>query len=234
MREPVAWSRRVRIPLPAAVDVRWTLRYLVVRTVDSLERINGANYLRSVRNHGTGAHVLLDLHHDEAGDALVARTRPALPAAEIRAMVDRAFDLTADLTAFAKRGGKLLITIGTNDTLASPGAQLACYQALIDRMGRASLDSFARLFVMPGANHGMGGTNAPLDGEGRTIPANPIPNSYDRIGLITDWVENHQAPGRSVTVSGGGRTLPLCSYPEYPKYVQGPVNAAASYVCSGK
>lgn len=106
MSDPVTWSRRVRIPLPAAVDVRWTLRYLVVRTVDSLERIDGANYLRSVRNHATGAHVLLDLHHDEADHAIVARTRPALPAAEIRALVDRAFDLTADLSAFAKLASK--------------------------------------------------------------------------------------------------------------------------------
>lgn len=112
MSGPVAWSRRVRIPLPAAVDVRWTLRYLVVRTVDSLERVSGANYLRSVRNHATGAHVLLDLQHDEAGHALIARTRPALPAADIRAMVERAFDLTADLTAFAKLASK--------DTLLKP------------------------------------------------------------------------------------------------------------------
>ena len=29
-----------------------------------------------------------------------------------------------DLSAFARRGGRLLVNIGTNDTLASPGAQL--------------------------------------------------------------------------------------------------------------
>ena len=29
-----------------------------------------------------------------------------------------------DLGAFARRGGKLIVAIGTNDTLASPGAQL--------------------------------------------------------------------------------------------------------------
>ncbi|MCC7054926.1 MAG: DNA-3-methyladenine glycosylase 2 family protein [Gemmatimonadaceae bacterium] len=94
------WSRRVRIPLPADVDVRWTLRYLVVRTVDSLERIAGAQYLRSVRDHASGRHLLLDLAHDADGHALLARTRPALPAAEIRALVERSFDLTTDLAAF--------------------------------------------------------------------------------------------------------------------------------------
>ena len=39
-----------------------------------------------------------------------------------------------DLGAFARRGGKMIVTIGTNDTLASPGAQLDYYQSLIDTM----------------------------------------------------------------------------------------------------
>jgi 3-methyladenine DNA glycosylase/8-oxoguanine DNA glycosylase len=82
------------------VDVRWTLRYLVVRTVDALERVDGAHYLRSVRDHATGTHVLLDLAHDADGHAIVARTRPALPATEISAMVERSFDLATDLTSF--------------------------------------------------------------------------------------------------------------------------------------
>lgn len=100
MSAAIAWSRRVRIPLPADVDVAWTLRYLVVRTVDALERVNGSHYLRSVRDHETGAHLLLELEHDVAGQALLARTRPTLPAADVLAMVRRAFDLDADLTAF--------------------------------------------------------------------------------------------------------------------------------------
>ena len=30
----------------------------------------------------------------------------------------------------------MIVTIGTNDTLASPGAQLDYYQSVIDKMGR--------------------------------------------------------------------------------------------------
>ena len=37
-----------------------------------------------------------------------------------------------------KRGGKMIVTIGTNDTLASPGAQLDYYQSVLDKMGRAT------------------------------------------------------------------------------------------------
>jgi hypothetical protein len=136
-----------------------------------------------------------------------------------------------DLTAFARRGGKMIVAIGTNDTLASPGAQLDYYQSLVDKMGRAQLDAFARLFVLPQTGHGLSGTNYAMDGEGKTIPSAPIPNSWNRVAMLIDWVERGVAPGISETVTAGDRSLPLCSYPRYPKYNAGPVTQAASYRC---
>ncbi len=136
-----------------------------------------------------------------------------------------------DLSAFMRRGGKMIVAIGTNDTLASPGSQLDYYQALIDKMGRASLDSFARLYVIPQAGHGLAGRNYDTDGEGKTIPAAAIPNTWDRVSLLTGWVERGVAPKMSETVTAGEKSLPLCSYPTYPKFVSGPVTVAASYTC---
>jgi Tannase and feruloyl esterase len=136
-----------------------------------------------------------------------------------------------DLSAFARRGGKVIVAIGTNDTLASPGAQLDYYQALVDKMGRTQLDSFARLFVLPQTGHGLNGSNYSLDGEGKTIPAAPIPNSWDRVSILMNWVERGVAPGMSERVTAGERSLPLCSYPTSPKYVSGPVTQANSYRC---
>jgi tannase/feruloyl esterase len=136
-----------------------------------------------------------------------------------------------DLSSFAKRG-KMIVTIGTNDTLASPGAQLDYYQSVIDKMGRPAVDKFARFFVIPQANHGLAGTNYATDGEGKTISTAPIPNTYDRLSVLMEWVENNTAPPMALTVTAASRSLPLCSYPTYPKYVNGPVNAAASYTCS--
>jgi hypothetical protein len=43
------------------------------------------------------------------------------------------------------------------------------------------------------------------------------------------WVEQNQAPGKTLVVTSGNRSLPLCSYPNYPKYVSGPVESASSY-----
>jgi feruloyl esterase len=127
-----------------------------------------------------------------------------------------------------------MVIIGTNDTLASPGAQVAYYQAVIDRMGRAAVDSFARLFVLPQTDHVLNGRSYSVDGDGKQIDVQPIPNTYDRVGLITAWVEKGMAPGGSVTVTAGERSLPMCSYPEYPKYVRGPAGEASSFTCASK
>jgi feruloyl esterase len=148
---------------------------------------------------------------------------------ELSAMLDAT---NPDLSAFQRRGGKMIVTIGTNDTLASPGAQLDYYQSVLDTMGGATVDRFARLFVMPQAGHGLSGTNYTVDGNGRQIPALPIPNRHDQVGLLFDWVERGMAPAKSVIVTAGDKSLPLCSYPTYPRYQGGPATAATSYVCA--
>ena len=79
-----------------------------------------------------------------------------------------------DLKAFDKGGGKLIVAICTNDTLASPGALLDYYQSVIKKMGRKKVDAIARLFVLPQANHGLGGTNYSVDGNGKSIPTAPF------------------------------------------------------------
>lgn len=139
-----------------------------------------------------------------------------------------------DLSAFLKRGGKMIVVIGTNDTLASPGAQLDCYQAVIEKMGRSNVDAFARFFVLPQTGHGLSGTNYAFDGDGKPQESRQIPSTFDRIALLVDWVEKGVSPGKSINVTGGGRSLPMCSYPEYPKYNKGPVDAAESYECSSR
>ncbi len=139
-----------------------------------------------------------------------------------------------DLSAFQKRGGKMIVAIGTNDTLASPGSQLDYYQAVLDKMGRSKVDGFARLFVLPQTGHGLSGNNYATDGDGKQIESKPVPNTFDRFALLVDWVENGKAPGRSIKVTAGAKSLPMCSYPEYPKYKKGPAEAAESYTCSAK
>ena len=150
-----------------------------------------------------------------------------------RREISQSLDSTnPDLNAFYKRGGKLIVAIGTNDTLASPGAQLDYYQSVIKKMGRKKVEKFARFFVLPQTGHGLSGTNYSTDGDGKSIPTAPIPGTFSRLTLLMDWVEKNVAPSMSVPVTGGKRSLPMCAYPMYPKYIGGPVDAAASYSCT--
>jgi feruloyl esterase len=148
---------------------------------------------------------------------------------EISAWLD---STNPDLSAFAKRGGKMIVAIGTNDTLASPGAQLDYYQSVVDKLGRSSVDEFARFYVLPQTGHGLSGNSYKLDGDGRAITPKAIPNLFDRVTMLLDWVEKGSAPPKSATVTGSAGNLPLCSYPTYPRYNSGSPAEAASYTCA--
>jgi feruloyl esterase len=58
-----------------------------------------------------------------------------------------------------------------------------------------------------------------------------LASQFDQVGLLFDWVENKVAPGMSVTVTAGEKSLPLCSYPNYPRYTGGAAGSASSYRC---
>ena len=51
-----------------------------------------------------------------------------------------------------------------------------------------------------------------------------------RLGLAQRLL--NEAPGKTLLVKAGDRTLPLCSYPTYPKFVSGPAESATSYQCT--
>ena len=125
----------------------------------------------------------------------------------------------------------MIVAIGTNDTLASPGSQLDYYQSVLDKMGRSSVDEFARFYVIPQTGHGLTGSSYTANGDGAAIPAAQIPSRFDRVAMLLDWVEKGVAPLKSATVTGNNGSLPLCSYPAYPKYNGGPATSATSYTC---
>ncbi|MBN2481333.1 MAG: tannase/feruloyl esterase family alpha/beta hydrolase, partial [Bacteroidales bacterium] len=145
-----------------------------------------------------------------------------------------------DLTAFYEQGGKIIITIGTADNLASDGAQLDYYQSLIDEMGWSTIDEFARLYVVPQGSHGLSGRSYSVNGEGKqvAVKAIPRPDPNDNMDLIMAWVEQNQAPSKTLVINEEGRIgvkpegkgYLLCSYPNYPRYVGGPADLVSSYV----
>jgi hypothetical protein len=168
-------------------------------------------------------------------DKLLARRK------ELSAWLDAT---NPDLTEFYKNGGKMIVTVGTMDFIASSGAQIDYYQSLLDKMGRSTLDKFARLYVVPHGGHGLSGRGYKTNGEGQdvTVKNIPAPNSSDKTDMLIAWVEEGKAPAKTLIVGADGKISVnpdvkgylLCSYPEYPKYKGGPEDMVSSYVSAGK
>ena len=130
----------------------------------------------------------------------------------------------------------MIVAIGTDDTLASPGAQLDYYQSVIDRMGQSRVDTFARFFVIPQVGHGLRGNSYVTNGQGRTMPPSPIPSTFDRAGILLDWVEKGKAPdvivAKKIVQGQVTRSRPLCPYPQVARYTgNGSIDAAENFTC---
>jgi feruloyl esterase len=127
----------------------------------------------------------------------------------------------ADLTRFARHGGKFLMLHGTTDTTIPTNASVMYYKMVQDRMGSEEMDRFLRFYLVPGYGHARGAFKA----------------GFDALGVLDRWLDTGVAPKDNVVVDNnkhsGGRTRPLCVYPAWPKYKgSGDVNAAGSFVCA--
>ena len=72
-----------------------------------------------------------------------------------------------------------------------------------------------------------------MNGAGVAIPLSAIPSTFNRVQALIDWVEQGVAPGKTALVTSATRSLPLCSYPAYPRYLGvGATTDAASYECA--
>jgi feruloyl esterase len=133
-----------------------------------------------------------------------------------------------DLSQFKKDGGKILIWHGLADQLIFPQGTINYYQRVQQAMGGAQrTNSFARLFLAPGAQHCASAAGP--------APANPL-------AAVVGWVEHGHAPTSILATitdpTTGAVTLsrPLCAYPLTAHYTgHGSTRVASSFVCaSGK
>ena len=126
-----------------------------------------------------------------------------------------------DLTRFRDRGGKVIITHGLADQLIPPGGSIEYYQRVQRRMGGAERTAeFARLFLMPGLDHGFRGAG---------------PSPTELMEAIIRWVEEGQAPDRIHAELRERdkliRTRPLFPYPQVANYKgSGSTDDAANFI----
>lgn len=109
------------------------------------------------------------------------------------ARLSSTLDATGGLDAFRRRGGKLIVYVGSADPLIAPFRALDYHR----REGRAD---FSRLYVAPGMGHCQGGAGADSFGQSLASPALKRDAAHDiRVALET-WVEGGVAPGTITAV----------------------------------
>ncbi len=128
-----------------------------------------------------------------------------------------------DISAFAQRGGKLIVYHGWNDALIPGANAVRYYEGARTHVG-PTLDQHARLFMVPGMGHCSGGTGA---------------TSFDMVPHLEAWVEQAQAPERVIAVQPdalGGPPIssrPLCPWPKTAHYNgSGSTQDAANFTCA--
>jgi feruloyl esterase len=164
----------------------------------------------------------------EAGKLAESKTAAALDA------------IDPNLSAFMKRGGKLIMYHGWNDPAIPPVNTINYFESVLARMGSHDSESFARLFMVPGMGHCGGGPGPNAFGQGGS--ANPDDPEHNIYRALEQWVEQGVAPERLTATKynddrnpaqGVKMTRPLCAYPRLAKYKgSGDPNDAANFTCA--
>ena len=126
-----------------------------------------------------------------------------------------------NLSTFAGHGGKLIFYHGLSDPWFSPLDTLGYFQKMAkDTSGQSSVDSWSKLYFVPGMGHCQGGS-ATLD-------------RFDMLTAMVNWVEKGQAPMGVIATGRAfpGRSRPLCPFPQHTQYLgQGDPNDAKNFTC---
>jgi Tannase and feruloyl esterase len=140
----------------------------------------------------------------------------------MKIMTDILSPLDPDLRPFKGRNGRLLMYHGWSDPAISAYGTIDYYDKVGKVVGgQKDLESFARLYLVPGMHHCSGG---------------PGPNEFDMLTVLENWVEHNVAPAAVVathkTNGTVDRTRPLCPHPQVARYSgTGSVDEAANFRC---
>jgi feruloyl esterase len=141
----------------------------------------------------------------------------------------------SDLNAFARRGGKLMLYSG----LADPGVPVNDIVQYYERVRATRTDAsgsdFARLFLVPGMGHCVGGPGMTDIGQPFSQDV-PLRLESDALMTLVAWTEGAPAPqqlvARKPAASGApAQARPICAYPAFPEYRGGEIGNPGSFTC---
>ncbi len=142
----------------------------------------------------------------------------------------------SDLNDFALHGGKLMLYTG----LADPGVPFPDVVAYYDRALATSKAAggrdFARLFLVPGMGHCIGGPGITDIGQPFSAQV-PVARESDALMTLVAWTEGAAAPGQLIARkpadgAAAAQERPICAYPALPEYRHGDVSKRESFVCA--
>ncbi len=143
-----------------------------------------------------------------------------------------------NLKAFRDHGGKLILFHGWNDAALPARNTVRYVDAVKKTMGAGAVNSFLRLYLVPGLQHCAGGPGATYcGGLGPAIGD----SEHDYSTALEQWVEKGKAPGSMLAVRLANQRDPesavvesrlLCAYPEAAVYKgSGDPKSPATYAC---
>jgi feruloyl esterase len=150
-----------------------------------------------------------DFDFDRDFEPLEAKTAAALNATD------------PDLSAFAGRGGKLILFHGWSDAGIPAQGTVAYHDEVADHMGARRAASFMRLFLAPGMHHCAGGAGPSDFGQGGPSSENADP-ATSLTAALEAWVEEGRAPeqviARQLLPPGASADQPvrtglICAHP---------------------
>lgn len=143
-----------------------------------------------------------------------------------------------DLTAYFKRGGRLILWHGWNDAVLSPMETIAYYEAVVRAVGPDLAARSVRLFLAPGVEHGASGPGAGRFGQVAAGEGDPLRSLG---AALRRWVESGVAPEQVIAVrhqmpndpsTPVTRSVPLCAWPAVASYRgSGSADDADNFVC---
>lgn len=165
---------------------------------------------------------------------------PVAGLAAARAKTAQSLDATnTDLSAFQKRGGKLILYHGWADAAISPLYSIAYYSGVRSKMGDATAASFTRLYLLPGVKHCAEGPGPDMIGQFGLLSSKATAQD-NAFRALENWVEEGMAPDAIIAAKYAKpfdprttvMTRPTCSYPQKAHYQgTGDPKSAASFVC---
>lgn len=124
-----------------------------------------------------------------------------------------------DLDRAKNSGAKILMWHGLADSSITFQSNIYYYNRVLDYFnGADNVSPWFRFFLAPGVGHCRGGVG---------------PQPQELFNTMVNWAEKGVAPD-SILALGGGRTRPLCPFPQTAIYDgKGDPNLASSFKCGG-